>query len=400
MASDESRRRIRDRIAALPENERRQLYKRAANMRRTAQSGRAKPKHRPDYTEWGEDNAPPALEKRKRRHKGSLRQWAESLVEDDDFGTGEPLTVPRPTDQGLVLFATTGQCQVLLASDEVVECQVAPDLAAVQRSDLAVGDRVGIATESDVPTIVEVLPRTSFLSRPDSGPGGRYVERVIAANVDRVVVVAAAKQPPLRTRLLDRYLVAIEHGGADALVAINKVDLLDAAAREELEARLAPYRALGLLVLTCSSTEGTGVADLRAALRGETAVLVGQSGVGKSSLLNALEPERAIATREMSRSNKGRHTTTASTLYRLADGTRIIDTPGVREFGLWQLSRDELRAYFHEFDELTSGCRYRDCSHLHEPDCLVRDAAESGVLPASRYDSYRRLMSTLPQSSE
>lgn len=278
MASDDSRRRIRDRIAALPENERRQLYKRAANMRRTAQSGRAKLEHRPNYMEWGEDNAPPALEKRKRRHKGSLRQWAESLVEDDDFGAGEPLTVPTPTNQGLVLFATTGQCQVLLASDEVVECPVAADLAAVQRSHLAVGDRVGIATESDVPTIVEVLPRTSVLSRPDSGPGGRYVERVVAANVDRVVVVAAAKQPPLRTR--------------------------------------------------------------------------------------------------------------------------IIDTPGVREFGLWQLSRDELRAYFHEFDELTSGCRYRDCSHLHEPDCLVRDAAESGVLPASRYDSYRRLMAALPRCSE
>ena len=149
--------------------------------------------------------------------------------------------------------------------------------------------------------------------------------------------------------------------------------------------------------MTCSSTEGTGIAELRSALRGATAVLVGQSGVGKSSLLNALEPERAIATQSTGRSNKGRHTTTSSTLYRLADDTRIIDTPGIREFGLWQLSRDELRAYFHEFDELALGCRYRDCSHLHEPDCPVREAAERGELAASRYDSYRRLLETLPE---
>ena len=376
MASDERRRRTRDRIAALPENERRQLYKRAANMRRAAQSGRAKAKHPPDWAswaEWGEDEAPPALEKRRRHHKGSLRQWAETLVEDDDLGEREPQTAPTltPCDEGLVLFATTGRCQVLMRSEEVVECHVAPDLAASQRSDLAVGDAVGIATRGDVPTIVEVLPRTSVLSRPDSGPGGGYVERVVAANMDHVVIVAAPKQPSLRVRLIDRYLVAVEHGGAEPMVAINKVDLLDRAGREQLETQIAPYRALGLPVLTCSSTEGTGIAELRSALRGATAVLVGQSGVGKSSLLNALEPERAIATQSTGRSNKGRHTTTSSTLYRLADDTRIIDTPGIREFGLWQLSRDELRAYFHEFDELALGCRYRDCSHLHEPDCPI-----------------------------
>jgi ribosome biogenesis GTPase len=124
-------------------------------------------------------------------------------------------------------------------------------------------------------------------------------------------------------------------------------------------------------------------------------VLVGQSGVGKSSLLNALEPEHEIATQSTGRSNKGRHTTTCSTLYRLGDETQIIDTPGIREFGLWQLSRDELRVYFHEFDELASGCRYRDCSHCHEPDCRVRGAVEQGALSAARYGSYKRLVESL-----
>jgi ribosome biogenesis GTPase len=236
------------------------------------------------------------------------------------------------------------------------------------------------------------------LSRPDSGPGGGYVERVIAANVDRVVVVAAARQPPLRPRLLDRYLVAIEHGGASAAIAINKTDLLDDTEREELLSTLEPYHALGVPLVACSVADGSGIDELGEVLRGELAVFVGQSGVGKSSLLNALQPELEIATQTPSRSNKGRHTTTASTLHRLACGTRIIDTPGVREFGLWQLTAAELGIYFHEFDEPALRCHYRDCIHAHEPECGVRDAAMRGEIPAGRYDSYRRLLATVARS--
>lgn len=399
MASDERRRRIRERIAALGDDERRQLYKKAARLRRASKGARAKPRNRPDYEHLADEDEPlPALEKRRRRHKGSLRAWAEALVEDGDLGTGEVLTGPAPDDAGLVLFATAGRCRVLLDSGEVRDCSLVPDLASFQRRDLAVGDRVDIAHASEASTIVGVRARKSVLSRPDSGPGGRLVERVVAANVDWVVVVAAAVQPPLRPRLLDRYLVAARHGGSDFLIAITKLDLLSNDEREVLAETLAPYRSAGVPVVLCSCTQGTGIGALREALQGGLAVFVGQSGVGKSSLLNALEPELAIETGETGRNRKGTHTTTASTLHRLPGDTRVIDTPGVREFGLWQVSRAALRETFHEFDAWSEACRYRDCAHAREPGCAVRLAVERGDVASARYESYLRLVATLSDS--
>jgi ribosome biogenesis GTPase len=397
LASDKRRKKVRERIAALRDDERRRLYKRAARIRRAApRDGRSKPKHRPDYETWNDgDGTPPPVEKSRRHYKGSLRQWAEALVEDGDFGQREQLSGPEPNDEGLVLFATSGRCRVLTASGETLDCMVASDLASTQRSDLAVGDRVQLFTQAEEATIVGVDPRSSVLSRPDSGPGGRFVERVVAANVDCAVIVASVRQPVLRPRLLDRYRVAIEHGGAQPVIAITKIDLLDAAECDAIASELAHYGSVGVPVIQCSSTDGRGLEALLDELQGGLSVFVGQSGVGKSSLLNALEPELAIRTLPTGRSNKGRHTTTASTLHRLPDGTQIIDTPGVREFGLWALSPDELRGYFREFDRFAVSCRFSDCSHIHEPGCAVCDAVLCGDLPASRYDSYRRLLKTL-----
>ncbi len=390
---------MRARIEALKGDERRQLYKRAANMRRASQQKPSKPKHRRDYETLGDEDES-GFEKRRRRYKGSLRQWAEALLDDDSVAaTAEIAGALEPTTEGLVLFATSGACRVLLDADEDRECLVAPDLAESQRSDLAVGDRVEICEPDDpeeTPTIVGVLPRTSVLSRPDSGPGGRFTERVIAANVVRALVVASARQPALRLRLLDRYLVAIESGGAKAAIALTKIDLLERGERKQLLESLEPYRALDVPILPCSSTEGIGIGALADLLRGDTAVFVGQSGVGKSSLLNALEPTLEITTRDIGHGNKGKHTTAASTLYRLADGTRIVDTPGIREFGLWRLSRSSLRHYFHEFEDHALDCRYADCSHVHEPECAVRSAVDRGEVSTARYDSYQRLLRTLP----
>ncbi len=399
MASDKRRKKVRDRIAGLQQDERRRLYKYAARLRRAAAEAPDKTKHRPDCATWDdEDGLPPAVEKRRRRHKGSLRQWAEALVEDGDLGERETLTGPEPDAEGMVLFATAARCRVLVAGgdeDETLDCGVSPDLADAQRSELAVGDRVQLVTTRDDPTVVGLLPRTSVLSRPDSGPGGRHVQRVIAANVDCAVVVVAARQPALRPRLIDRYLVAVEHGGAEAILVVTKIDLLEPVERRQLDDLLAPYRALGTPVICCSSNEGIGLDVLRAALHDHLVVLVGQSGVGKSSLLNALEPRLSIATAETGASQKGRHTTTASTLHRLDEATRVIDTPGVREFGLWELSVDELRGYFHEFDRFAGRCKYSDCSHLHEPQCAVREAVARGDISTARYDSYGRLLESL-----
>jgi ribosome biogenesis GTPase len=336
-------------------------------MRRAASEGQTRPKHRVDYEAWDDDDQPPPTEKRRRRHKGSLRQWAEALVADGDLGQEEVLPGPVPDAEGLVLFATAGRCRVLTDTGETLDCVVAPDFADAQRSELAVGDRAQLVTAAGEPLIVGLLPRSSVLSRPDSGPGGAFVERVIAANVDCAVVVAAAREPALRPRLLDRYLVAVEHGGAAAIVCVTKIDLLDASQRDALDEILAPYESLGTPVVRCSSTERVGLDVLRRALQGRLAVLVGQSGVGKSSLLNALEPRLAITTRDTTRSRKGRHTTTASTLHLLDDETRVTDTPGVPEFGLWDLSAEELRCYFHEFDSHATSCRYAACCHFDLP---------------------------------
>ena len=397
MASKKRRKKIREQIAEMHDEDRRRLYKQAARLRRAASEPRPRPKHRPDYEDWNDDDAlPDAMEKRKRRHKGSLREWAEALVLDGETGARE--VAPRePEALGSVLFATSGTCRVLTDEGETLDCRLAPDLVAVQRSDLAVGDRVEIQDLHEEPVVVGIRPRRSVLSRHDSGPGGTRVERVIAANVDRAVIVAAACEPPLRPRLLDRYLVAVAHGGAGAAIAVTKVDLLDAAGRRDILAAVEAHRSVVPVVL-CSSTSGEGLDALREELAGETAVLVGQSGVGKSSLLNALEPELQLDTRTVGSQRKGRHTTTASTLYELGGGTRLIDTPGVREFGLWDVGRDELRSYFPEFEEWSDGCRYRDCAHDREPQCGVRDAVEAGQLPAGRYESYRRLLSDCDRS--
>ena len=206
-------------------------------------------------------------------------------------------------------------------------------------------------------------------------------------------MVVAPKSPPLHPRLIDRYLVAVEHSGAEAVVVVNKVDLAAPGARDAALAPLQPYRSLGLQVLPCSATTRQGLDEVRRALAGRTCVFVGQSGVGKSSLLNALAGEAAAATGAVRAGDgRGHHTTTASTLYELGDGIRVIDTPGIRRFTVEETDPAVLAAGFAEFAAHAAGCRFRDCSHTSEPGCAVRAAAESGAIARSRYVSYRKLL--------
>src|SRR3954447_22505050 len=266
-----------------------------------------------------------------------------------------------PRDAAIVISIGSGRCR-LFHGEREFDCMVPPELAKRQKSALAVGDRVITETSEGVCRLRGVLARRTVLSRPD--PLNPRVQRLIAANIDVVIHVVSVKAPPLRPRLIDRFLIAIRRGGAQAAICVNKIELLDDDERRRELATLDPYRALGVPVIACSVKTGEGIAGLRAVVEGKTCALVGHSGVGKSSILNALDERLDIATGELHKRGTGRHTTTASTLHDLGGGTYLIDTPGIREFGLWNLTLETLRDYFPEFSEPGEYCRFNDCTHL------------------------------------
>lgn len=306
------------------------------------------------------------------------------LVADDDADR---------QSAAIVISVSSGRCRVFHEGREL-DCLVPKELALLQKSALAVGDRVRIADDQGTWKLQSVLPRRSVLARPD--PLQKHMQRLIAANVDVVIHVVSVKAPPLRPRLIDRFLIAIQRGGAQPVICVNKIDLLDAEERDREIAKLAPYLDLGVPIVGCSTKSGEGLEQLRREVEGKMAALVGHSGVGKSSILNALDSSLQLATRTLHRKRAtGRHTTTASTLYDFGGGTYLIDTPGIREFGLWDLDRESLRDYFPEFDEPAELCRFTDCTHIHEPDCEVKERVEAGELNAARYETYARLWGDL-----
>jgi ribosome biogenesis GTPase / thiamine phosphate phosphatase len=297
---------------------------------------------------------------------------------------------PKKQGSGARAVATrTGQvigigptgCRVL-SGDDAIPCK--------PKAGLAVGDFVDL---DEVGNVRNIHPRKTTLSRPD--PNNPRLERVIAANMDIVAMVVSIRSPPLRPGLIDRYLIGIQKGGAEPVLCVNKVDLVESEAEF---APLEPYRCLGLRTFLVSTKKGEGITELRAALANQLAVFVGHSGVGKSSLTNSLKPDAGAVTGKISAVwNRGRHTTTGSTMYQMADGLRIIDTPGVREFGLWKLSTDELAGHFHDFDEASRGCQFADCTHTHEPICGVREAVKDGTVPRARFETYLRIRQTIEE---
>lgn len=244
--------------------------------------------------------------------------------------------------------------------------------------------------------IVEVLPRRSRFSRPAPVPGRRVFEQVIVSNPDQIVPIFAVANPTPHWGLLDRYLVAAEAAGLPSLIVITKLDL--AWKNRELEQDLETYRRIGYPVLQVCSATGEGIEELTSALRGKTSVLIGKSGVGKTSLLNAIQPGLGLRVKAVSagEQGKGRHTTTHYEMFPLAFGGALVDTPGMREFGLWDVSTDELASLFPEMADHVGRCKFGlSCQHDREPGCAIRKAVMAGTVSPYRYQSYMKLREEL-----
>ena len=263
-----------------------------------------------------------------------------------------------------------------------------------QSSDLAViGDRVAVATLPDGSGMIEhVEPRRTKFSRRQPGPRGVWREDLLVANVDQVLVVFACADPPPHLRLVDRFLIVAEANEVDAVLVANKVDLVGEEGAREL---FGEYERIGYPVEYVSARGAINVVRLRDRLAGRVSVVTGPSGVGKSTLLNAVQPGLQLATGEVSEVlHKGRHTTVSAELIPVAGpaGGWVADTPGLRELGLFQVPPDELAMSFPEMRPLLGACAFNDCTHIHEPRCAVRAAVGRGDVSEERYESYRRLV--------
>lgn len=262
-------------------------------------------------------------------------------------------------------------------------------LSTEQRHVVAVGDRVLVRpVENSEPRegmIVRVEPRRGSICRTVRGR-----QQVLVTNVDQLAIVASAAEPRLKPNLIDRMLVSAEKGQVRPLVCINKIDLVDPA---ELQPLAGVYSQMGYPVLLLSAKTGFGVERFRRALTGRESVVVGQSGVGKSSLLNAIDPGLGLRVRPVSESTeKGCHTTSTAELLPLGYGGYVVDTPGIRQFELWDVIAEEVAGFFRDMRPYVSLCHFPDCTHTHEEDCAVKDAVADGRLDERRYESYCHLI--------
>lgn len=252
---------------------------------------------------------------------------------------------------------------------------------------VVIGDEVDAVLVDDHWMIEDVFPRRTEIVR--SRFGGRTVKALVA-NVDRLVVVVAAIKPKPNREIIDRLLVVAENAGVEAILVVNKVDLPKGTrtARNLDE----DYRAIGYQVLLVSAVDGTGVEAFHDAVSTGISALAGPSGVGKSELVNAIEPKLELRTGELSRkTDRGRHTTVSSRLIQLSRGGLLADTPGFSDVGVWGVHPEKLSQYFPEFRPLMGKCGFRVCSHLHEPDCAVQEALKAGGISPERFTNYTKL---------
>ena len=262
---------------------------------------------------------------------------------------------------------------------------------------IAVGDRVYVSKEG---AIEQIAPRTSFLSRTDIS--GKK-EQLIAVNIDLAIISVSVVEPPLKPALVDRYLIAAEKGNLHPVIVINKIDLLETASEEERALYrdfLAAYERLGYPILSVSTETGVGIAALRTLLQNKTSVFSGQSGVGKSSLLNACFGLSLKVGVLSQKTIKGAHTTSMAELLSLSGGGYCVDTPGIRSFALWDLKKDDVTRHFQDLIAFSCFCKFPDCIHLNEPQCGVLKALEAGKIAPLRYESYQTLLTAAMEGTD
>ncbi len=298
--------------------------------------------------------------------------------------------MPAETEPGLILRSQSGFFTVQTGTG-LLTCRLRGRLKQGKHvGDLAVvGDRVRVCRQPDGSGRIEAVePRLKALVRLDPRPQGIY-QQVLLANPDQAVFVFSCAHPSPHLRMLDRFLVIAEKQALPAFIVANKIDLVGRGRAEEI---FGLYPAIGYPVIYASARTGAGVEELRAHLAGKESALAGPSGVGKSSLLNAIQPGLGLAVREISAAfRKGRHATSVRQLFPLEAGGYVADLPGLRSLSLWDTDPEELDGYFPELAPLVSQCQFSDCRHKSEPGCAVRAAVEAGAVSAERYDSYLRL---------
>jgi len=315
----------------------------------------------------------------------------------DDAGFAVHLEVDESVClKGRVLSSGGLQSTVRADDGQLYRCatrRLLKTLSTDQRHVVAAGDRVLFRPSEGGEGIIErVEPRRGVLNRTSRGR-----QHVIVANVDQLLIVSSAAEPRLKPNLIDRLLVSAEKAGIKPVICINKIDLVDPA---DLQPLVGVYGQMGFEILLLSAKTGAGVERFKRALAGCESVVVGQSGVGKSSLLNAVEPGLDLKINPVStESEKGRHTTSNAQLIPLSFGGYVVDTPGIRQFQLWDVIPEEVAGFFRDLRPYVSQCRFPDCTHTHEADCAVKDGVADGRLDARRYESYCQLFAS-PSSAD
>jgi ribosome biogenesis GTPase len=298
-------------------------------------------------------------------------------------------------ESGVVIATQGKRFLVQSESGAIVPCEPLSKVKRARQNEtpVAVGDDVRIRVADGLGGIEEVLPRRSSFARPTTGLG--QIKQVIAANLDQLVIVASVVQPILKSGLIDRLLIAAESGSLTPIVLVNKADLgIDLIDSEIIEI----YRQIGYTVLTVSADKGEGIDSLLTHLVGHRSIFVGHSGVGKSSLLNALIPETGLRIGAVSsETRKGKHTTTTIVMVPIPSGGFLVDSPGVRQMGLWEIDSDDVKEYYPEFRELAHLCRFSGCQHAAEPDCAVKAAVEGGSIAPFRYRNYLAIRDSIDE---